>query len=215
MAPIHLSANQALTDSGKTVRVTIQSTKVDRLTTAQFTLKWNPDVLKLTNPVHSDLAGFSSENLGQSRVVSGQLDFGWDDPNLSGVSVSEGQALLTLDFEVIGSPGSSTQISISDSPTPIELSVRRNVVATTETPGLIAVRAKHPGTLGVFANSKSHLDLWYEAPSGSVWMIQSSSDLKRWSPVGGPAPAPADGLVTVSLPASGLQKLYYRAIRTR
>ena len=215
VAPIHLSANQALTDSGKTVRVTIQSTKVDRLTTAQFTLKWNPDVLKLTNPVHSDLAGFSSENLGQSRVVSGQLDFGWDDPNLSGVSVSEGQALLTLDFEVIGSPGSSTQISISDSPTPIELSVRRNVVATTETPGLIAVRAKHPGTLGVFANSKSHLDLWYEAPSGSVWMIQSSSDLKRWSPVGGPAPAPADGLVTVSLPASGLQKLYYRAIRTR
>ncbi len=215
VAPIHLSANQALTDSGKTVRVTIQSTKVDRLTTAQFTLKWNPEVLKLTSPVHSDLAGFSTENLGQSRVALGQLDFGWDDPNLSGVSVSEGQALLTLDFEVIGSPGSSSQITISDSPTPIELSVRRNVVATTETPGFIAVRAEHPGTLGVVANSKSHLDLWYEAPLGSVWMIQSSPDLKRWSPVGGPAPAPADGLATVSLPASGLQKLYYRAIRTR
>ena len=215
VAPIHLSANQALADSGKTVRVTVQSTKVDRLTTAQFTLKWNPEVLKLTSPVHSDLAGFSSENLGQSRVALGQLDFGWDDPNLAGVSVSEGQALLTLDFDVVGPGGSSSQVSISDSPTPIELSVRRNVVATTETPGLIAVRASNPGTLGVIANSKSHLDLWYEAPPGSVWMIQSSSDLKRWSPVGGPAPAPSDGLATVSLPASGLQKLYYRAVRTR
>ncbi len=213
--PIHLSANQSLADAGKTIRVTVQSTRVDRLTTVQFTLKWNPEVLKLTGPVHSDLAGFTAENLGESRVARGQLDIGWDDPQLAGVSIAEGQALLTLDFEVIGPSGSSSPLSITGSPTPIELSVRRSVVATTQTPGLIAVRAPQPGTLGVITHSTSQLDLWYEAPPGSVWLIQSSSDLRRWTPVGSPTPAPGDGLATVSLPASGLKKLYYRAIRTR
>jgi hypothetical protein len=211
--PVRLSATRQLVNPDEMVQIAIESSKVERLTTAQFTVAWDPEVIKFVAADGSSLSGFDSENLGHSRVSRGQLFVSWEDPNLTGVSVSSGQTLLTLNFRVIGRPGSASRVTVFNGPTPIELSIDGRVVKTQTTPGIVAVRASQPGTLEILAHSSSQLDLWYDAPAGSVWSLESSADLKIWTAQGNPSLAPGDSLVTVSVPPSTERRLFYRAVR--
>lgn len=212
-SPVQLSSPRQLVNPGDTIQVAVQASQVDRLGTAQFTLQWDPAVLRFNGTGGYGLTGMDAETFGLSRVGKGQLFVAWDDPTLKGLSVSSNQTLFHIEFKVIGGGGSATRIAVVNGLTPIELSVNGRIVATENSPGLVAVKANQPGTLGVVAHAGSQMDLWYEAPAGSSWIIQTSFDYKHWTQLTKPTPAPADGIATFSIPSSSTRQFYYRAIR--
>jgi len=212
---IQLSSPRQLVNSGDIIQVSVQSSQVDRLNTAQFTLKWDPAVLRFIGTTNYGLTGMDAETFGLSRVGKGQLFVAWDDPTLKGISVSSNQTLFHIDFQVIGGGGSATRVAVVNGLTPIELSVNGHIMATENLPGLVAVKASKPGTLGVVAHAGSEMDLWYEAPAGSSWIIQTSFDYTHWTQLTQATPAPADGIATFSIPTSSTRQFYYRAVQVR
>jgi hypothetical protein len=210
---VRLSATEHLVDAGETVRVEVTASNVDRLTTAQFTLEWDPAVLKFTGTDGYGLSGMDAESFGTSRAERGQLNVGWDDPHLNGVAVSAGHTLFAANFKVTGKHGSSSAIRITGNSTPIEITHSRKVMQASTVSGLVAVRAANPGTIGVIAHEGGQLKLWYEAPEGTVWAVEGSNDLSHWTPVGAELVGPKDSLATVSIPFRAEHNQFYRAVR--
>ena len=210
---VHLSATEQLVNTGDSVQVAVKASQVDRLTTAQFTLTWDPSVLQFAGTSGYNLTGMDAESFGTSRVDRGRLNVGWDDPNLHGVTVLEGQTLFIINFKVMGRQGSSSTIQISGNPTPIELSSGRNIVPTTTASGLVAVRAATPGTLWVTIPNENQLQLSYESPEGTSWEVEASADLVHWTLVGAGVVDSKNFLATVTLPLRTNQRQFYRAVQ--
>ncbi len=210
---IQLSATDSLANPGDTVQVAVQISQAEQLTTAQFTVRWNPSVLEFIGTEGYTLRGLGGDNFGSSRVVKGQLYFGWDDPGLTGVPVTSGQRLFWVKFKVVGNPGQGSWVEVQDGATPIELSVGRKVAPTSTRAGVVGIRAAAPGSLGVLAYENQQLDLWYEAPAGSVWEVQASPDLTHWTQAVPASPTPPSEVGIASLPISTNSHRYYRAVR--
>jgi hypothetical protein len=210
---VHLSATEQLVNAGDSVQIAVTASQVDRLTTAQFTLTWDPSVLKFTGTSGYNLTGMDAESFGTSRVDRGRLHVGWDDPNLQGVMVSEGQTLFVAHFKVMGGQGSSSAIQISGNPTPIELSSGRRIIPTTTASGLVAVRTATPGTLWVTIPNENQLQLSYESPEGTSWEVEASGDLVHWTLVGAGTVDSKNSLATVTLPLQTNRMQFYRAVQ--
>ncbi len=70
---------------------------------------WGPGVLSLT-----------SNNFGLSQTSFGTLSFSWNDLSLSGVTLPDTTVLFEVGFNVLGSGGSSSELSFINLPTPLE-----------------------------------------------------------------------------------------------
>lgn len=210
---IQLSTTDSLANPGDTVQVAVQISQAEQLTTAQFTMRWNPSVLEFMGTEGYTVRGLGGDNFGSTSVVKGQLYFGWDDPGLTGVPVTSGQRLFRVKFKVVGNPGQGSWVEVQDGATPIELSVGRKVEPTSTRAGVVGIRAAAPGSLGVLAYENQQLDLWYEAPAGSVWEVQASPDLTHWTRAVPASPTPPSEVGIASLPISISSHRYYRAVR--
>ena len=89
--------------------------------TIQFTVKWNPSVIKFDSVSNFQLQGLSNNNFGISKIKQGILSFSWFDGNATGKSLADGATLFALCFTTIGVEGDSSNISIEDSPIKIEV----------------------------------------------------------------------------------------------
>lgn len=210
---VHLSATEHLVNSGDRVQIAVKASQVDHLTTVQFTLTWDPSVLKFAGTSGNNLPGMDAENFGTSQVDLGRLHVGWDDPNLHGVTVLEGQTLFIVSFKVMGRQGSSSAVQISGKPTPIELSSGGKIIPTTTASGLVAVRSTTPGTLWVTIPNENQLQLSYESPEGTSWEVEASGDLVHWTLVGTGTVDSKNSLATVTLPLRTNQRQFYRAVQ--
>ena len=88
---------------------------------AQFTLQWDSAVLRYTGLGDYGLRGLSEGNFGTSLAESGKLTFAWDDPEGTGMTVADGTTVFSINFEVVGGPGSRSPLELADSPTPREV----------------------------------------------------------------------------------------------
>lgn len=210
-----MSATRHLVNPGEEVVVAVKSSKVDRLTTAQFTLQWDPAVLEFLGTDGYGLPGFEPENFGQTKVGKGQLYFGWDSPGSSGAALADKQILFQVHFRAVGPGGSASRVSITDTPTPLELSTEHHRAVTETTAGLVAIRAGQAGTLGVVGRENQQLSLWYKAPAGSDSIVQNSFDFVHWTQMTSPTPGPGDNIAILSVPASGARPWFYRAVHAR
>ena len=99
------------------LRVQVGGSGFRQVTSAQFTLAWDPGVLRYAGIGSYGLRGLSTESFGPMWVNEGKLTFAWYDPVATGVTVADGAAIFGVDFEVIGKPGSVSALVLGDSPT--------------------------------------------------------------------------------------------------
>ena len=100
------------------------SVRVDNFTdilTAQFTLAWNPAIVKFDSLNNLNLPGLSKNNFGLSKISQGILSFSWFDGNASGKSLPDGSVLFGVCFTAVGAAGDSSYFSIIDTPIKIEV----------------------------------------------------------------------------------------------
>jgi hypothetical protein len=141
-------------------------------------------------------------------AASGELGFAWFDPEAVGVTLANGTALFTVNFEVIGKAGSVSAVALVGASIPQGVSVDAARVVFGAQAGGVDVMA--PGVLvtdSVYTNGVFRLSLPTE--KGHLYILEFSDALApaNWTAL--PAVV-GDGTVTVlmDLAATNQQRFY-------
>jgi M6 family metalloprotease-like protein len=100
---------------GDTVDVPIYAAGFQGITGLQFTLAWDPTILHFLSATNFGLKGLSTPNFNTG--LNGKLPFAWDDPSASGVTVSNGTRLFSVQFKVVSSNPAVSPIAFENFPT--------------------------------------------------------------------------------------------------
>ena len=91
----------ALDGSSKTLRLPVRVTKPYDLESFQFTLQFDPAVLRFKSLVGGErIAGFGEENFNATLSDEGYLSLVWAAPNGESLELGGGELLLWLEFEL-------------------------------------------------------------------------------------------------------------------
>ena len=108
-------------EPGETVAAEITVSNFLQVTSAQFTLAWDPTVLQYEGAGDFGLGGVSEGSFGALLAQSGKLAFSWDDG--LGVTLAEHSRLFTVTFKTIGPGGSASALALVDFVTPCEVGI--------------------------------------------------------------------------------------------
>lgn len=126
-------------DPAGTVVVPVKISSFTGVTSFQFTLLWNADVLQYTGTGSYGVEFLSGSSFGTTQVTQGILALSWDDSSLAGKTLPDGSSLFDATFKVIGGDGSSSVISFGDDPTEREATVNFAVAGFSSQSGKIQV----------------------------------------------------------------------------
>ncbi|MCC9166857.1 T9SS type A sorting domain-containing protein [Pontibacter harenae] len=115
---------------GTEVVVPVRAEGFHSIITAQGSITFDPDVVRLKGVEQYGLAGMDSSNFRIMQNAQGKLLFSWDDATLEGQSLANEAVLFAMRFKVIGDYGSISVINFTDSPTKLEFA-NSNFAATT------------------------------------------------------------------------------------
>lgn len=120
-----------------TAKITVSGFR--EVTTTQFSLNWDPAILRFVSVGDFGVRGLSEDSFGGSFASDGKLAISWDDPEGVGVTLPDRSTLATVTFEVVGKPGSSSFLRFADVPTLREASVDFNLASFTGKDGQVSV----------------------------------------------------------------------------
>lgn len=106
-------------------RVDVTARNFDSITSLQFALHWNDSQLDYLNVFnfHPSLS-LNATNFGPTGGVTDTLTFSWFNPN--GVTLPDDVILFSINFDIIGSPGTLSPITFVPTPSlPIEASKKQ------------------------------------------------------------------------------------------
>ena len=118
---LNVSPQTITADQGQNIDIDITTDNFTNIISFQFSLGWNDAILDLnTITTHGNLPGFSNGAccFGPSTITN-SLTTSWTDPSLSPQDLPAGEVLFTLNFTVVGNPGTGTGLQFMD---PIEIS---------------------------------------------------------------------------------------------
>lgn len=99
----------------------VQVARFKNILAMQYTLQWDKNVLALEEVRGFKLPFMSKENFGMTLLNDGKLTAVWIDNSLKGASIPDGGAIYEVCFKATGKSGQSSDISVSGSPTAIEV----------------------------------------------------------------------------------------------
>ncbi|HHG83235.1 MAG TPA: hypothetical protein ENJ82_00670, partial [Bacteroidetes bacterium] len=105
---------------GSQVIVPIRANDFVNLIGAQGSVQWNTSIATYDTVFQFGLPGLAPASFGISQVAAGRLAFSWDDATLNGVTVADSSVLFAIRFNVVGTPGTFTPVTFSNSPTQLE-----------------------------------------------------------------------------------------------
>ncbi len=108
---------------GQTVTAMVTTRGFRQVTGAQFTLTWDPAVLRFVGFSNFGMRGLSAGNFGTTMAENGRLTFAWDDPLATGLTLEDATAIFSVNFQVIGALGSASVLTFVDMPTAREVGV--------------------------------------------------------------------------------------------
>ncbi len=85
----------------------------------QFSLNYDPNALEFVSVSNFNLPGLDVSSFG--NPADGQVTMSWLDNALAGQSLADGSVLFDICFRAIGADGTTTVVSFSNTPTPIEI----------------------------------------------------------------------------------------------
>ena len=203
------AVSQQTAPAGETVTVGVVVRGFRQVTSAQFSLAWNPAVLRYVGTGSYGLTRLSAGSFGTTLAKSGRLAFAWYDPEAVGVTLADGTVLFNVSFEAVGRTGSVSAVALANSPIAQELSMDFARVAFGAQDGSVAL----VGT-GALVSNASHATgifrLSVPTVPGRSYTLEFTDGLApaRWMAL--PAVA-GHGTVSVLIdPAATNQQRFYR-----
>ena len=117
---LNLKANEVESAPGKLACVDISVANFRNVISMQYSLTWNPAVLKFSNVHGFQLPFLGEPNFGNHRAAQGVLTFVWIDNTLKGIDLPDGNSIYQVCFEVVGKSGEESTVAITNKPTPFE-----------------------------------------------------------------------------------------------
>ncbi|MCB0689265.1 MAG: hypothetical protein KDC53_22160, partial [Saprospiraceae bacterium] len=138
-------------DPGGTVSVNFKVSNFTNIVGMQFSINWDPTVLKfsslsnITNAVQDfDAAAFNTD---AKYTDDGSIIVQWYDTGANANFLPDGTIIFTINFDIVGGSGSTTTVSISDSPRKIEIiDNNESNVGLTASGGLFTASGTGSGT---------------------------------------------------------------------
>ncbi len=134
---------------GETIAAQITVSGFRQVTSAQFTMAWDPMILQYEGTGGYALPGLSSGNYGTLLTNSGKLSFSWDDPQAAGVTLPDGTTIFTLSFKVAGSIGNVSPLNLVDTVAEREVGINFSLGTFAALNGQVTVGDALPSALPV------------------------------------------------------------------
>ncbi len=202
------AAPQAAGPSG-TVKVAVLVNGFTQVSTAQFSLAWDPQALELVATGDYGLAGLGGDNFGTTHL--GALSFSWDDPSGGVSTLPDGSALFAVTFAAKGAAATASTVAFADAPTAREVTVNLQPGAFASQNATVTVALPPRITQTRLAPDGGRLEITIAGGAGETYAVQSSTDLTHWTDL--QTVANSNGAVTVDVPPSGDQARFYRVRR--
>jgi hypothetical protein len=169
---------------GATIKVPLRVAGFERVDAVQFTLQWDPAVLRFVGLADFGLRGLLEENFNPDLGPGGKLPFAWHDPYALGASLADGGALFAVNFEVIGNPGSASTIALVDSPTDREVVISLDLAGFVSQHGQVRVQLPSP-TLTAKLDPPHALLLSLPTVEGAEYTVEFTDTLpaNKWIPL--------------------------------
>jgi len=114
---IHFVAPTLSIEPGSYFPAYIRVAGFRKIVGAQYSMNWNPAVLRFAGIENPALNMSATENFGLSGTESGVLSFSWFDPTLSGMTLSDSTILYAIRFQAIGAANTSSTLTFGNAPT--------------------------------------------------------------------------------------------------
>jgi hypothetical protein len=118
---VHFVAPHMSVEPGNYFLAPIKVAGFRRIVGVQYSMNWNPQVLRYDGIVNPALNAAVPENFGLSGVESGVLTFSWYDQTLTGMTLPDSANLYSVRFQAIGSAGSASAFTFGNVPTTKEV----------------------------------------------------------------------------------------------
>lgn len=205
-------ASQSVTP-GQVVTLPIAVSGFQKVTSAQFTLAWNPAVLQLLSIDGLALPGLSAGSFNAAK--SGKLAFAWYDPAGSGCSLEDGTAIFSVQFKVVSSSGTASALTFTDSPTMREVCVENSVATLTGLEGQVIVTENAPARcLGIQAKSDGSLVIGFAGVPGKTYTVEYCESLSAptWLPLGKASANTQGRFEYIDTPSADSISRFYRLV---
>lgn len=104
-------------EPGTSFMAPIKVTGFRKIVGVQYSMNWNPEVLRFDGILNPALNAGVPDNFGLSGVESGVLTFSWYDPSLAGMTLVDSANLYMVRFQAIGFANSSSTFTFGNTPT--------------------------------------------------------------------------------------------------
>ncbi len=138
---INLTVSGKSAPKGSDACVSVSTRNFKAIVSMQYSIKWDPKVLKFKGLQGFNLPQLNAENFGKHLLDKGLLTHSWFDANVKGISKGDGDTLYEICFETIGTPGSKSAVQLINAPTTIEIAnVNSEFLTLDATPGTVLVK---------------------------------------------------------------------------
>lgn len=119
-ASLSLAAGRVSGPAAGQVVVPVLATNFTGISLLQFSLHWDTAAAGFVGVEQFGLPGMGAANFGTAQTAGGTLTVSWDDPNGLSTTLTNGAALFGVRLQLLGSPGSTSPVTLNGIPTPIE-----------------------------------------------------------------------------------------------
>lgn len=114
---VHFIAPNMSVEPGSYFLAPIKVAGFRRIVGVQYSMNWNPEVLRYDGIFNPALNAGIPENFGLSGVESGVLTFSWYDQTLVGMTLPDSANLYLVRFQAIGAADSTSTFTFGNTPT--------------------------------------------------------------------------------------------------
>ena len=107
--------------NGQQVCVEVEVHQFQQIMSMQYTLHWDPAVLRFDEVKGMNLKDLSANNFGTNAADQGRLTFSWFDQALKSISLPDGSKIYQVCFTATGKAGQSSYFRFSGDPTALEV----------------------------------------------------------------------------------------------
>ena len=134
-AALTLTASDIKAPKNSEACVSVTARDFQNILSMQYTMQWDPKVLKFKAVQNYGLPGMKDNNFSDHLANEGKLTFSWYDPRLVGLTQPEGVKLYDVCFDIVGKPGTASKFEFTGIPTVIEIADARGTFLDLRTEG--------------------------------------------------------------------------------
>lgn len=176
---IRLDSLQA--DSGQVFSIPLRVWGFSSITSAQFSVTWDPAVLTFEAlDLSQALLALTPANFNTNQAAAGKIGFLWVDLSGRGITLADSSQLFALQFKATGSRGSTSTITLGNDPVMMAIEVFNGALNMVVIPGMVAINplvgipyVDLSAGVSLFPNPcTEYITLRIGSPPNGTWTLQ-------------------------------------------